>query len=942
MGDTHASALVPSMMMGPDVREGRVDIRLLGPVAVHGPAGPLELGPRRQRFVLAVLALEANHPVPVDRLVELAWSVDAPRTAEHAVEVCVSRLRGALRAGGVLCADAELVREGRAYRLRTGPDAVDVHRFQAKLRDAAAATDDARRVAVLTEALDLWTGPPLAGAAPPEVVERLCRGLSDARWTAVEERVDARLRLGQHGQVLGELADLTGANPGRERLVAQYATALYRCGRAADALAVCRSHRDWLAQELGLDPGAPLQRLEVSILRNDASLTAPPPAAPIRPTPRELPGDIASFVGRREELDRLDAAMSRTAERAVVIVALSGTAGVGKTTLALHWAHRVADQFPDGQLYVNLRGFGGATVLNAALALRQLIAALGVPAGQIPAGLDARASLFRSLLSGKRVLVVLDNARDADHVRPLLPGSVGSMAVVTSRTSLVGLVAAGACQVALDVLSPAEAREFLAARIGSDAVATQPDQIDEIIARCARLPLALAIASARMHAGPARLAAELAASDGSLEAFHLPETTVETIISWSYQVLSGRAARLFRLVGCNPGPDLTETAAASLAGLEPAEARRCLRELVDANLLAEHLPGRYACHDLLRAYAADRARAEDSEADRRAAVERLVEHYVHSGYAADRLVYPARPPIELPEPPAGVVVPRLADATAGWAWLIADHATLLAALDVAAAGWPLSAWRLAWATSTLHQRRGHPQDLYRTWRAALEALKDIDAISLRVTALREMGEACARMDRFPEAFDHLHEAARLADSQDERATVLRTLARTYSRSGDDRAAFERASRSLAIYRRLGRLDLVPSAANAVGWYAARIGEHDTAASHLRLALATAREQGDQLVESHTLHSQGYLAQRMDRHHEAIALLRQCVRMARSNGDTHNEATSLRDLGHSYAALGQSHRATQHWRRALPLLESQARWSEADELRAYSNGPGPED
>ena len=490
-----------------------------------------------------------------------------------------------------------------------------------------------------------------------------------------------------------------------------------------------------------------------------------------------------------------------------MIVGLSGTAGVGKTTLALHWAHQVAARFPDGQLYVNLRGFDGATALGTSVVLRRFIGALGVPAGQIPSGVDARAALFRSLLADKRVLVVLDNARDAEHVQPLFPGTAGSMVIVTSRTTLVGLVAtADAHHLALDVLSTEDARALLAARIGSDVVAAQPGPVDEIITRCARVPLALAIASARMSADPARLAAELRASGGTLDAFHLPETTVETVLSWSYRVLREPSARLFRMVGCHPGADLTESAAASLAFLDPTVARQCLRELVDANLLAEHHPGRYTCHDLLRAYAAQQGRGTDSDADRVSAVERVVDHYAQSAHAADRLVYPARPPVVLSEASPGVVRSDLPDATAAWKWLAAERDNLLAALDLAVErGWRLTAWRIAWAMSTLLQRQGHPQDLYRSWRRVLAVLDDSDPVPMRTIALRQIAEACARMHQFDEAVRFLHEAARLVDEAQwlaEKAGILRTLARTYGRQGDDRAAYEHASQSLAIYRTL--------------------------------------------------------------------------------------------------------------------------------------------
>jgi DNA-binding SARP family transcriptional activator/tetratricopeptide (TPR) repeat protein len=901
-----------------------VDIRLLGAVTACRSGRPVELGPRRQRFLLAVLALEVNQPVPIERLIELAWGTAVPRTAEHAIEVCLSRLRSVLT-------EAQLQRAGRAYVLNTEPECIDVHRFQRRLREAGAG-DDAQRVALLTEALDLWSGPPLAGTAPPDVADRLCRGLTDARWGAIEDRLDARLRLGQHGDVLGELADLTQANPGRERLVVQYATALYRVGRAADALAVCRAHRAWLGVELGLDPGASAQRLELAILRNDPALTPPDPRPASRPVPRELPPDLPVFAGRRAELVRLDAFLERPAP--ATIVAFSGTAGVGKSTLALHWAHRIARRFPDGQLYINLRGFGGGPMVTAAAALRQFIAALGVPAAQIPHAADARAALFRSLLAGQRMLVVLDNARDAAHVRPLLPGTAGSIALITSRTNLVGLVAGeGAEHVTLDVLGTDEAREFLSARVGAEVVARQAEPADEIIARCARLPLALAVASARMRNGLAELAADLRVSAGALDTLNLPETSVRAVLAWSYHVLSDRTARMFRLIGGYPGLEITEYAAASMAMVDPVQARACLHELVDANLLTEHRSGRYTCHDLLRAYAAECA-AIDGPADRQAAAERAIDHCVQSAYACDRIVYPARPNIAFPEPLPGVVVPPLPDETAAWAWLVAERDNLRVAQAFAVErGWRLAVWRLAWATSTLHQRRGHPQDLYQSWRPALAALSEADPTPTRVLALRHLGEACARMERFGEAMEHLHEAARLADGcPAEKAGVLRTLARTYSRRGDDRAAYHHAARALSLYKKLGEPDLVPSAANAAGWYAARLGEFERAEADLGYALKTAREQGDRLVESHTLHSQAFLAQRRSHHEEAVGLLRECLELARSNGDSYHEATALNDLGDSYAALGLPGLATKVWRLALPLLRSQSRVAEAERLR----------
>jgi DNA-binding SARP family transcriptional activator/tetratricopeptide (TPR) repeat protein len=912
---------------------------VLGDVEARANGQVIEIGPARQRCVLAALLVDANQPVPADQLVDRVWGEHAPQRSLETLYSYLSRLRGVLAIGH----GATLIRRSGGYVLDVGTEAVDLHRFRLLVARARTVSEEEQALALLSEALHLWRGTAFGRLDTPWV--NAVRHVVDAERVAAEaDLTDLRLRHGEHCALLGDLEAQANQHPLDERVAGQLMVALYLSGRTGDALEHYRHVRATLAAELGIDPGTALHTLHQRILRADPGLVAPTAIRRYLRTPsgrasvpRELPAEVSSFVGRSEELTMLNAVMSAD-ERAVPIVALSGTAGIGKTTLALHWAHQVAQRFPDGQLYVNLRGFDDASTLGAAVVLRRFIAALGVPADQIPSALDARAAQFRSVLAGKRMLVFLDNARDLEHVQPLLPGTAGSMAIVTSRTSLCGLAAAtGAHHIALDVLSPADARSLLAARVGSEVVAAQPEPIDEIIIRCARLPLALAIASARMVGDPARLAAELRAHGDPLDALHLPETSVATVLSWSYRVLSAAAARLFRLIGTQPGPDLTECAAASLAWLQPFQARRCLRELVDANLLVERYPGRYTCHDLLRAYAAHQARATDAEADRLAALERLIDHYVHTAYTADRLVYPTRPPITLPDALPGVVVSEVPDSAAAWAWLAAEHDNVLAALDLAVRHeWRMTAWRLAWATSTLHQRQGHPQDLYRAWRSALAVLHESDPVPMHVVALREIAEACARMGHFPEAFRCLHEAVGLVEQdqwQAERAATLRTLARTHGRNGDDRAAYRYASQSLAIYRRLKMPDLVASAANAVGWYAARIGAHQKASSNLELALKTARERGDRLVEGNTLHSMGYLAQQMGHHDRAVALLRECLGVAYANGDTHSQATALRDLGNSLAALGQSENAEEHWRRALPLLDSQARQSEAAQLRA---------
>ena len=450
-----------------------------------------------------------------------------------------------------------------------------------------------------------------------------------------------------------------------EQVHAQLMVALYRTGRQADALSVYRRLRRTLAEELGIDPGQALRELETAILRQDPSLDTPAPAIALRPAapaalvPAQLPPTVAAFAGRSTELASLDAILPRQGQggpgqdAAVVISVIAGTAGVGKTALAVHWAHRVAARFPDGQLYVNLRGFDPCgPAADPAQALRGFLDAFALPPERIPASLDAQMALYRSLLAGKRVLVVLDNARDAEQVRPLLPGSPGCLAIVTSRNHLTGLIATqGAHPLDLDLLTPAEARELLARRLGTGRAGGEPEAVDEIIAGCAGLPLALTIAAARAATSPGFpldvFAAELREASRVLDPFDAGDvaTDVRAVFSWSYRALSPDAARLFRLLSLHPGPDITVTAAASLAGIPAARARALLAELTRGHLLAEPRPGQYAFHDLLRAYATEQTHAHDDDDARRSAAGRVLDHCLHAAHAAATLIDPYFAPV---------------------------------------------------------------------------------------------------------------------------------------------------------------------------------------------------------------------------------------------------------------------------------------------------------
>ena len=489
-----------------------ITFRILGPVEAVVGGRPVDLGPPKRRLLLALLLLECGRPVSVDRLVDLTWE-SAPAAARRVIFAHVSRLRKALATAGP---GVELATTPSGYVIRVDPAHVDAHLFRQRVAAAAKVDDPAARSRLLHAALGLWRGPVLADLAPGPGPKRLVRALAELRLTTLEERIEADLAAGRHAVLVNELTQLVDEHPLRERMVRHLMVALYRCGNPGEALRVYQRARADLATELGLDPAPESAALQAAILRRDPSLAAPPPTVdgqgedpagaprpavadePRNPVPAQLPPATAAFTARTAELGELDAWLAGARRHTAVISAIGGTAGVGKTTLAVYWAHRVADRFPDGQLYVNLRGFDpGRSPMTPAEAVRGFLDAFGVPATQVPAGVEAKVGLYRSLLAGRRMLVVLDNAATAEQVRPLLPGAPGCLALVTSRNRLTSLVTTeGAQPLVLDVLTADESRELLVARLGPDRVAAEPDAVDAIVDRCAGLPLALAIVAA--------------------------------------------------------------------------------------------------------------------------------------------------------------------------------------------------------------------------------------------------------------------------------------------------------------------------------------------------------------------------------------------------------------------------------------------------------------
>jgi DNA-binding SARP family transcriptional activator len=621
-----------------------VEFCLLGPLVVRSGDSVLPIPHGKQRVLLAALLAHAGEVISADDLAELIWDGQPPLSARVTLQNYVKRLRQALGP----CGQGRLRTHRPGYVIDASVAEVDLIRFGALCvagHAAARQGDWARAAAQLRTSLSLWRGQPFLGVPSQRLAHAEGPRLIEMRADALETRIDAEMHLDGHGQVITELRQLVAAEPLRERPRGLLMLALYRAGRPAEALAEYRDARQALVRELGLEPGPRLVQLHRQILSADAALdlhmderravVIPAQlAAPVTPAadvghavgggtvvPRQLPASVAHFTGRQLELNALTAQLDRPDElnAAVTIWTIVGTAGIGKTALALHWAHRVAARFPDGQLYADLRGFGPRVApATPEEVIRGFLGALGVPSAEFPARLEAQAALYRSLLAERSMLVVLDNARDAEQVRPLLPGSAACVVLVTSRNQMTGLVVAeGAYPLNLDLLSEADAADLLARRLGSARLSAEPEAARKLISLCARLPLALAVVAGRAASQPevclGRIVAELRTARLDALATGEAATDLRAVLSWSYGRLSAPAAAMFRRLGAAPGTDITAESAARLAGMDLRQARTTLAELARTHLIEEQAPGRFAWYDLVRAYAMERASADDAD-----------------------------------------------------------------------------------------------------------------------------------------------------------------------------------------------------------------------------------------------------------------------------------------------------------------------------------------
>jgi DNA-binding SARP family transcriptional activator/Tfp pilus assembly protein PilF len=927
--------------------------RILGSVQAWQNERPLAIGGPQQRGLLALLLLSTNRVVSVDQLIADLWS-EPPADARALVRGCVTRLRRALSAGDTVA--QPLLTRPPGYLLRVGPGELDLDRFDELAATASrlAATNSSpalRQAAeVLADALALWQGPALSDI-DLDSCQAVAAGLEERRLAALEERIDIDIRLGRHAKVIGELRAHVGAYPLRERAWALLMVALHRGGRQAEALAVYADTRHLLVNELGIEPGPELRQLQLDILANREVAVGGPieqGSAVPAPTPRQLPPPVPHFAGRAGELAALTALRDEDGGT-VVISAITGTAGVGKTALAVHWAHQSAERFPDGQLYVNLRGFDPAgSVVRPADALRGFLDALDVPPQRIPADLAEQTALYRSMLAGRRVLVVLDNARDSEQVRPLLPGSPGCLAIVTSRNQLSGLVTAeGAHPIALDVLPEADAHDLIAHRIGEWRAAAEPDAVSEIIARCAGLPLALAIVASRAtsHAGfpLATLAGELRQTAGRLDAFadQEPATDIRAVFACSYRTLSADAARLFRLIGMQPGPDISAGAAAGLVGAPTDGIQEPLAELAHAHLLTERAPGRFTVHDLLRDYAAEQARAIDTEVDRTAAAGRMLAWYRHASDAAVRLLYPHM--LRLPQPgiEPSPSAPEFHDGAEALAWLDVERRNLLAMARYAADNGPRPvAWLLADALRPYFTARMYTADWLELAGVGLAAAHAEQDVAAQTAAELSLGNAYQSVSRYEQAIERYTRALALARETgwtEAQSAVLGNLGNVYMFLGRLADAADQFATALSLHEDTGHVADQARSLGGSGIVLHHLGRLREAADHLLRALALFRQLGSRRYEAVALTSLGEVHHDLGRLDVGAEHLIRALDLLRETGDARGEANALRLLAAVYRDTGDHRHALTLAEATLNLIRDTGdRWIEAHTLNTRAS------
>jgi DNA-binding SARP family transcriptional activator len=855
-----------------------VEFRVLGPVQVLDGPRVVPVPGGRVRTLLAALLLQANHVVPLERIADLLWHQRSPVDPRAAIQTTMRRLRLALGDGG------RLIRtRSHGYLIELDQDRLDLERFRRHVDQAMRADGQADRAALLRQGLALWQDIPLSNVHSEELERVAVPQLIEERLDAVEQWIDARLALGEHAQVIPQLAGLTAEHPLREQFWAQTMVALYRAGRSADALEAYRRAATFLADDLGLDPGPRLQVLRQQVLVGDAALS--PPFTPTTIVPRsDLPRDVSDFTGREAEIRLLLEAPTLATRTAMVVFAIDGMAGVGKTALAVHAARRLADRYPDGQLFLDLRALE-ARPLTPEVALGTLLRAVDVPSEQIPADVRERAALWRARTAGRRTLVVFDNALDSAQISSLLPGSPECLVLITSRHRLPGLD--GARLLTLDVLPPDDAAELFSRVIGDGRPAAEPDAVAEVLELCGHLPLAIGIAGARLRHRPMWTIGHLAdrlRDRRRLTELRTEHRDVSAVFELSYRQLSSAQQRMFYLLSLHPGADLDAYSAAALADVPLADAEAALEVLVDNHLLTQPALGRYRLHDLLRAYAAEHGSTDDQQSART----RLFDFYLHTAAKAMDAAFPherhRRPHIPVP----GTPIPPVSDPERALAWLDTELTGLLSvATKALECGDPLYTVHLS---GTLYR--------YLHIRSYLD-----EAMTLHSNAIR---------------------AAHMIGHRAGQGTALHNLATVHLLRAHYDEAFDLYDRALAIFLdiddRLGQANALGN----MGLLCQRLARHDEAVSYYRRALTIFVDLGDRLGQANALGNLGLLYQRLERHDDALDHFRRQLRTVQlDGGDRSGEANALNNIGLAYELRGDIAMAYKYFRQANGIFQALA-------------------
>ena len=958
--------------------------RILGPLEIWTGEGWDGIGAPKWRSLLAALLLNPDQAVSADRLIGELWGDDPPESAPNLLSVYVLRLRR-------LLGDAEggtLITRAPGYQLRLAPDDLDARSFEELVlqgRQALGAGDPRRAALVLTEALRLWRGSALADVPPSALVAAEARRLEEARLTARELLAEADLGCGLHAQLVPELRRLVADQPLREELWGLLIRALDGAGRHAEAVAAYGQAREVIADELGVDPGAELQRLYQNLLAADAApqrrpppdgtVMAPvayraaagswtagswtaadpaderraagPPASP--PIPAQLPADLADFTGRSRLVEHLRSLLTQAQQAenpaAVAVTVVAGAGGLGKTALAVHAAHALRPAFPDGQLYVSLLG-ASQQPLPPDEVLARLLRDLGVPGVRIPVGLQERAALYRTCLAGRQMLIVLDDAKDAAQVRPLLPGTASAAVIVTARHRLADL--AGSRLLDLDVLDEDEARLLFTRMIGSARADAEPGPVHEVLAACAGLPLAIRIAGARLTARRGwtvqTLARRLADQRRRMDELTAGDLAVRACFQVSFDALPRPAqpggadpAHLFRLLGVWQGPSIGLPAAAALAGQPEERVADALEVLVDTNLLESPAPDRYRFHDLLRAYAAERAQADEPAGDVENAIHRVLTWYLRAADAAGGAVSPHRNPVPLDPPVPDSEPPAFAGADEALSWCEVERANLVAATKQAAQqGLHDIAWKLPVAAMMCFELHGYRAEWLTTHRIALASARESGDRLGEARVLNNLGIVLGEQ-RADDAIGYFEEALAIHREIGDRrgqAQATNNLAFSYRFLGRHEDAVSALLAALDLQREVGARRGEAIALCNLGESYLDLGQYAEAMARSEEALAVAREIGGVRLEGYAQYNLGRAHLELGSIAEAVGLLEQALGIHRGAGDKYGEAQDLQQIGIAHIRAGKPEDARIAWRRACEIFESLGDQKQVQELRSH--------